>query len=469
MSQDLITAAPAVTQRVPVRRAVYRWLVGGAVLLVGYALLPWEWSFIDDPRLVDTLHAEQHAHGWLPGTVAAIGSAYRFDATWGLFRPSWWVYAGVFYLLPAGPAHAVRLAMYAAALAGPLALLARGRTGRFRWALLGWGAAVVLANGSLYRGLWFTSLQELSGLCFVGLGLPTRRRWLRVLLWLVAAWFKSPFGWLLVGYGALLLFRRGSRGTGAVSAALGAGTLATAAVYARSGSYTAALSFTPAHVATNARTAALALLPVAGVLLAGALALRTRPARAMFAGVEGPALLLGGAGYVANLLPWDTGAHYAGAYVYLIGVGAALTLAPAARPVTGEGRRWAAAGLLAVALALSVAVLASGGRYVWQNAATTTGLRDCVLGLPDGVLVGYNRPEGWDRLNAIVHEHRPGSRTEVILFRNGSLVGVSNTETFHRADYYIWEPAYGPGTPTLRAGPTVCRTPLATLYRVPAR
>ncbi len=471
MSQtELVTTAPpTAAPRVPDRRAAYGWLAGGAALLVGYALLPWEWSFIDDPRLVDTLRAEQHAHGWLLGTVAAIGSAYRFDAAWGLFRPSWWVYASVFYLLPPGPAHAVRLLMYAIALAGPLAVLTRGRAGRFRWALVGWGVAVVLANGSLYRGLWYTSLQELSGLCFVACGLPTRRRWLRVLLWLVAAWFKSPFAWLLVGYGALLLIRRGSRRTGALSVALGAGTLAAAAVFARTGSYTSALSFAPAHLATNARVAAVALLPVAGVLVVGAIAVGARPTRAALAaaGVEGPALLLGGAGYLANLLPWDTGAHYAAAYVYLIGVGAALTLAPAARPVAAEGRRRIAAGLLAVALALGVAVLASGSRYVWQNAATTTGLRDCVLGLPDGALVGYNRPEAWDRLNAIVHEHRPGSRTAVILFHDGSTVGVSNTQTFRHADYYIWEPAYGAGTPALRAGPVVCRTALATVYRVP--
>jgi hypothetical protein len=341
---------------------------------------------------------------------------------------------------------------------------------------------VLAANGSLYRGLWYSSLQELSALCFVGLGLLARRRtWPRLLGFLVAAWFKSPFAWLLIGYGVVLLLRRASRWWGALSLALGVGTLVAAAEFARSGSYTAALSFGPDHLWQNGKTAAVALVPAIGVLLVGMLAFRIRPRwapRALLAEdagsdrLIGPALLLGGAGYLVNLLPWQTGAHYAAAYVYLLGAGAVLTLAGSARwpaageRVTGPGGRRIAAGLLAVAVAIGLAVLASGGRYVWQNAQTTVGLRDCVLGLPDGSLVGYNRPEAWDRLNSIVHEHRPGSKSRVVLFRDGSSVGVNNTQTFTHADYYIWEPGYGTGTPALRSGPVVCRTSLATVYRV---
>jgi hypothetical protein len=163
--------------------------------------------------------------------------------------------------------------------------------------------------------------------------------------------------------------------------------------------------------------------------------------------------VLGGLGYLANLLPWQTGVHYASPYVYLIGAGVVLTLAPGAGPAP---RWWRVAGL-GVAVSVALVAVFAGSRYVYRNAATTTGLRDCVLDLPDGSVVGYNRPEAWNRLNAIIRYHRPDTRTRVALIPNGvSVAGLG---------YYIWEPEYGPGTPALRGGPVVCRTPLATVYR----
>jgi hypothetical protein len=411
-------------------------LVGGLVLLVGYALLPWEWSFIDDTGALAILHG----HG-VPGAVRVW---YRMDLDWGLFRPAWWLYGGTFYLLPAGAAHAVRLAMLGVAVAGPVLLVPRVRP------VLLWASAVAAANVSLYRGLWYVSLQELSGLCFVGLGLLARRRlWVRVLCFLVAAWFKAPFAWLLVGYGAVLLVRRATRWWGALCLALGAVTLGAAVDFARSGTYTVGLRFGADSMMNNARTAAIVLAPVAVVLVAGALATRARPAWDPL----GAGLVLGGVGYLANLLPWQTGLHYASPYVYLIGVGGLLLLRPGATPARP---RWLAPTGLAVAVTVALLAVLAGGRYVYRNAATTTGLRDCVLGLPDGSSVGYNRVEAWDRLNAIIRYHRPETRTTVVLIPNGAAgPGLG---------YYIWEPDYGPGTPSLR-GQVVCRTPLATVYR----
>src|SRR5256885_1375190 len=338
---ELAVSAPVSEQPPAARRRWPRaaWLAGGVVVLIGYGALPWGRSFIDDPGALAILHGQQGAHGTLGGILAASHVWYRVDLDWGLFRPGWWLYAGTFYLLPAGAAHAVRLLMLGVAVAGPLALALRVRP------VLVWAGAVVAANVSLYRGLWYVSLQELSGLCFVGLGLLARRRqWLRIAAFLCAAWFKAPFAWLLVGYGALLLFLGAA---GAVAAA---------------------------------------------------------------AGPRGRALL--------------------------------------ARGLAGAG--------LAVAVAVALLAVLAGGRYVYRNAATTTGLRDCLLGLPEGAVVGYNRPEAWDRLNAIVRYHRPHTRTRVALIPNGTPgPGLG---------YYIWEPDYGPGTPELR-GPVVCRTPLATVYR----
>jgi len=430
---DVSVAAPSVPPRT--ERRWWYWLAGGVLALVGYGLLPWEWSFIDDTGALAILHE----HG-VPGAVAVW---YRLDLDWGLFRPAWWLYGGAFYVLPAGAAHAVRLAMLGVAVAGPLALVPRVR------AVLLWAAAVVAANVSVYRGLWYVSLQELSGLCFVGLGLLARRRmWVRVLCFLVAAWFKAPFAWVLVGYGAVLLVRRSTRWWGVLCVGLGTVTVAAAADFARSGTYTAGLRFGADRLVDSGQAAAVALAPVAVVLVAGAVATRARPSWDPL----GAGLVLGGLGYLANLLPWQAGLHYASPYVYLIGVGVLLLLRPGASPA-----RWLAPTGLAVAVTVALLAVLAGGRYVYRNAATTTGLRDCVLGLPDGSRVGYNRPEAWDRLNAIVRYHRPGTHTTVVLVPNGAAgPGLG---------YYIWEPDYGAGTPGLRSGPVVCRTPLATVYR----
>jgi len=458
LSTELSGAPPGTPGPARRRRWIrVAWVVAGLAGLAGLvavAALPWEWSFIDDTGGREILHEQQDRHGTAAGVWHAVEVWYRLDLTWGLFRPSWWLYAGVFYLLPVGPAHAARVLMLALAVAGPLLLAARAGRGPTRPVLI-WCAAALAANVSVYRGLWYVSLQELSGLCFVGLGLLARRRQApRIATFLVAAWFKAPFAWLLVGYGTVLLLRRGTRWWGALCVALGAGTLVAAVRFARTGSYTAGFGLDAGRVADAAQTAAVQFAPLGVVLVAGALALRVRVPRWPWQGdPTGPALLLGGLGYLANLLPWQTGVHYASPYLYLIGAGTVLTLAPGARPAP---RWWTAAGL-AVAVAVGLVGLLAGARYVYRNAATTTGLRDCVLALPDGAVVGYNRPEAWDRLNAIIRYHRPDTRTRIALIPNG----VQDPGL----DYYIWQRDYGPGTPALRGGPVICRTPLATVYR----
>src|SRR5690349_7769957 len=119
MSETQIAAPPAVTPPSAVRRRWWTlaWLAAGLAVLVGVAALPWEWSFIDDTGAVATLHAQQDLHGTVGGVFGTAAVYYRLDVTWGLFRPAWWLYSGMFYLLPAGAAHAVRLLMLAVGIA----------------------------------------------------------------------------------------------------------------------------------------------------------------------------------------------------------------------------------------------------------------------------------------------------------------------------------------------------------------
>ena len=152
-------------------RTPLRLLILAAVLLVvGWLLLPWEWSLIDDGQAL--------------GHVRTIGvrqtaELYRFtDSSWGLFRPMFWLYMGTFYLLPVKIAFTVRMLMLAVAVAVP-AWLVWHRTGS-RW-LVAWAALLLAGNPSLLRNLAYPSLQEGPGVALVALGLlPYRRPWPRI-------------------------------------------------------------------------------------------------------------------------------------------------------------------------------------------------------------------------------------------------------------------------------------------------
>jgi hypothetical protein len=442
------------------RRA--RWLFGSALLiaLAGTALLPWEWSFIDDGDQLTRLHSSQAAHGPVAGVLSDVLAMYRTDLSWGLFRPAFWVFGATFYLLPVEVAHAVRIAMLLCAFAGPLVIIGRTFAGRPRLMMVIWTGAALAASGSIYMGIWYPSLQELSGLAFVGLGLLAGRHPLvRVVCWLVAAWFKAPFSWLLIAHGVVLCRRRETRALGMLAALFGVGTLLATAYLIRTGTYTAALSFTPGRIRGNLQAGVGALAAPLAVLLAGLLALR--PRIDVTAEPTALVLLAGGGGYLASLLAWKTNGYYASPYVYLLTVGALL----AVRGVGLVSRARLVAGLL-VPLLLSGFYLAEAATAGGKRLATVTGLRDCVLGLPDGVTVGYNRHEAWERLDYIVREHRPGWRGRIALVDPGLTTGSTGAGAAPRLDYYIYERGAGAAAPSLVSGPVVCRTPDATVYRV---
>lgn len=459
--------APPVEEASPVHRGNRRrWMVVAAVVavvlagLVAVARLPWEWSLIDDSGLIDLVHGRVRDSGPIGGFGSAVHDLYRADLAWGLFRPAYWVYVASFYQLPVGPAHAVRVAMLLCAFAGAVAAVVNGSTGSRRLLLGVWTVLAIAANGAIFAGLWYPSLQELSGLCFVALGLLARRHpWLLVACWAVAAWFKSPFSWLLLGYGLLLCRQRGTRAPGVAALLVAVPTLGAAALMARGGQYTNDVAtLDPGVLRSHAETAFGLLGPPALVLLAGALVFRSRLGPA-----GGPltwALLVGGAGYLVNMLPWRTDAYYAGPYLYLLTLGGLLMLRDI-EPVP----RWRLAGLVVPVLIVGEVAgfsLLTG----WYTLTNVTGLRDCMLRLPPGAVIGYNRVEGWVRLDSIVREHDPQWTGKLVLVRDGQIVGEWWSQRVDHVGYYIHQPSYGPGSPALMTGPVVCRTKQSTVYRV---
>jgi hypothetical protein len=458
------SAKPRSTQPDPRPRArfprAYVLLLGAVlIVLVLIALAPWEWSFIDDGNMLTILHGQQKAYGTLPGIPGDAYDWFRRDLTWGLFRPAFWVYAGTFYLLPVGPAHALRFAMLFAAVGGPMVAIARGFAGRARTAMVAWTGAAMLSNAGLYTGIWYPSLQELSGLAFVGLGLSSKRTWPRLVCWLIAAWFKSPFAWLLLAYGLLLFRRRETRLPGAIAAALAAGTVLAASVMARGGQYTSAVSYSLSNVERNLGTACGTLGGALIVVVAGLLVLR--PRLELDAEPTATALLVGGAGYVVNLLVWKTDGYYSSPYVYLITAGLMLSV----REFGVLDRRRLLAGLLTPVLVTGY-FLAAAVHTGRSNIGTVIGLRDCVLNLPEGSVIGYNRQEAWIRLDYIVREHRPQWTGQVVMVEPNETTGFGRSGPGTHLNYVIDQPGYYAIAPALVEGPVVCRTPSANVYKV---
>ncbi len=454
-----------------------RWLVAlGAVLLAGVVavgFLPWEWSFIDDGNLITRTQLARTVNGPVSGTLGYIVDGWHYDLSWGLFRPVFWVFIPFFYLLPVGAAHALRAAMLVTAVAGAMVAVSRGHQGPQRLVPVFWAGLAVLADTSIFAGVYYPSTQELTGLSLLGLGLFARRRpALRLVAWLCAAWFKAPFAWLLLAYGLLLLWRRRDRVLGLAYTVLGAGTLAVLALAARTGSYSQGnLSFTWQVFRLNLTKAAGLAGPAVIVLLVGALLLG---ARFSLGGLRRPgrddppgpdplaaALLLGGLGYLANLIFWRTGSYYASGFIYPLTVGTLL----AVRQVAPLSRVRLAAALAVPAL-VAAPTIRTGLRDTWQHNQQVVGLRDCVLGLPGAPVIGYNRGEAWQRLDFVAHQAEPDWPGRVVRVANGATVSTGGEPDVSRFDYFIWEPGSGPGTPSLMTGPVVCTAPYTKVYQV---
>jgi hypothetical protein len=446
---------PDATVQRPKRHRIW-WGLCAAVVLLIVAMLPWEWSFIDDSALIGHLRWNMNAYGHFGGIAATIRNAAEWDlTTWGLFRPSYWLYQGVFYLLPVGPAHAVRVAMLALAVAGPIVEQLR-RVESERGPAAIWCGAALLANGALWAGLWYPSLQELSGAAFIGLGLlaGAGRPGRLVACWTVAAWFKSPLAWALLALGLLLLRRRPAAGI--VATLLGLGTLGAAAALARSGSYVAQnLTYGPHELAANLAKLAAAAGAAALVVLVGAMWLGATVAQA---GAVPLALLAGGVGYAATLAPWRVGGYYPGPAVYLVTAGVLLLLT---RFAAAERRRAraAAAGSALSAAVLLVSPVGDGIRSV----VNTVQLRDCVLRLPSDASIGFDAGEGAIRLEQIAKAHDPGWRGRIATVEPGKATGWRQGKTVRDLGWYIRS-----GQQDLAErfdGPIVCHSITATVHR----
>jgi len=287
--------------------------------------IPWTWSTIDDPGYVLSLKAASSDSNTVFAIWEQILNAARNGPAWGVFRPAFWVYQSTVYLLPVAVVHGLRMAMLLVAIAGPLIYINRRGASKsvvaFSAVLLG------IAAAPLTLGLIFLSLQEVSGAALVGLGLMAKRSWVRTLWWVIAAWFKSPFAWLLVGY-AVVLWRRGEKKLAALNASLGLLTMALAFLFSRYGSYTAQRSRTGLWQIWDAvynNTFKILESPMALLLIAVLWWLLWTEGRIKF---RSAAIVfgLGWVGYTLQMTQWEVTGHYFGPILFLLGVFFVMTL-----------------------------------------------------------------------------------------------------------------------------------------------
>jgi hypothetical protein len=375
------------------------------------------------------------------------------DREWGLFRPAYWAYPPFVYGSSAALGHVIRLAMLSVALVGPLVALRREGASTVTLSMAG----MLLVGGSYWldQGLFFLSLQELSGAAFIGLGLIFRRTGPRLLMWTIAAWFKAPFAWILIGEG-LALWRRGERRAAIVSLAVGSGTLALATLMARNGSYTSNYALDVAAIYRMVGNAdklieiwtGIILVSLVWWLIATGTPLRPRSDTFVF----GFAWLW----YTLQMLPWGVTGHYMGAINYLL----ALFLASLLVNPLGLSRR-------RNLVALFVPTVIAGGilfTVVHQGLAlnaTLIGLRDCLVsqGSVRAVAPAGFGSEGVVRLEQItVLQHPSWSGSIRLIGPDGALPDDPTPNLFIGL--------YGEQPPRDMQPALVCTVPGAQVFRL---
>ena len=282
----------------------------------------------------------------------------------------------------------------------------------------------------------------------------------RLTLWTIAAWFKAPFAWLLIGY-AIPLWRRGQRASAILSASLGLGTIVLAAAMARNGDYTARFYRNSIGLILDAVLSngpKFFELPTLLVLVAFAWwVLLARP-QVRFDAMT-ITLLIAVLGYSANLISWTVSGYYIGPVILSLGILLVSTLG--AQRQLNKPR-------LAAALALPLIIAAwitstSVGKVLTANEAIVQA-RDCLLGLPtqsntalSGDLTYVATLEGADRLSQIATLSNSSWQRSV------TFVDVGSPALPQGATHYLWVSSKTPTDGPLPFGKIQCSSPLVTV------
>lgn len=324
-------------------------------LIAVWFVIPWQWSSVDDPgqalAMRDLLASRDPLLAlWDRAIELASG-----DFAGGVFRPVAWIYPPLLYWMPVVPAHVVRLVMILLIIIGPLVYFRRSGASpaRLTMTLL----LLLIAAGSLYQGLILLSIQEVGGVTLISLGLLLRGRALRLVAWTLAALFKGPFSWILLGY-AVALWREGRKQLAIASGGLGMLILAVNAWWSLGGTYSSRYQLNPLNPELW-NNASKILEPVNGAILLAVIwwlvatgtSLKIRGDFSIFA--------FAAFGYYFQMIPWGFTAYYMGPISFLFG----LLLVSMLTDLRPDSSLWR--GLIGLLIPFIITVWVIKGSFTW--------------------------------------------------------------------------------------------------------
>lgn len=345
------------------------------ILLTIWALVPWQWSSVDDPGQALAMRELIASNGPVWAILERVGQLALGDYNGGVFRPIAWIYPPLLYWMPVGPAHVVRLIMVMLIIIGPLAYFRRSGATPAR--LIVTLFILLIAAGSLYQGLILLSVQEVGGMALISLGLLFRRSTPRLIAWILAAWFKGPFVWILFGY-AFVLWRDGRKKLALTSGVVGLFTLAINVWWSTNGTYTSRYQINPLDPELW-NSASRLLEPFNGAILLAVLwwivvtqtGPRIRP--------DFPIFAVAAVGYYLQMVPWGFTAYYMGPISFFLGLLLVSLLSDPPR----ELPLWRVLTALAVPLLLATWILKGSMTWVFQTNEILRQASQCLAEYPE--------------------------------------------------------------------------------------
>jgi len=295
-----------------------------AITAIGAGLaVNWSWGPVDDTGQVIAMQDLVNQNGYLGGITSRVTELASGDFVGGVFRPLAWIYPALIYSLPSGLAHLIRIGMLVVIVVAPVIYVRR--KGQQPSSVLLLVFIVSFAGAAtLIQGITLLSIQEVGGAFFVAIGLLSSNKYARLIFWVLAALFKGPFAWILMGY-AIFHWKRGDKKLAVTSAFLGFAVLLTNVLWSLGGSYSGRYITNPFDPQLWANASKI-LEPVNAVLLVIILWWAIVTKSKLTRGGDFIIFAVAFFGFFLQMIPWGFTAYYMGPISYFLAVMLAVTI-----------------------------------------------------------------------------------------------------------------------------------------------
>ncbi len=295
-----------------------------SAIAIGAGLaVSWSWGPVDDTGQVIAMQGLIAQHGYAGGVANRVAELASGDYVGGVFRPLAWIYPALIYSLPSGLAHLIRIAMLIVIVVAPVVYVRRKSQQRNSVLLLVFMVSLA-GSATLIQGVTLLSIQEVGGAFFIAIGLLSRNKYARLLFWILAALFKGPFAWILIGF-AVLHWKRGDKKFAATSGFLGFAILLTNVLWSLGGSYSGRYITNPLDPQLWANASKI-LEPVNAVLLVMILWWAISTKSKLTRNEDFIVFAVAFFGYFFQMIPWGFTAYYMGPISYFLAIMLAVTI-----------------------------------------------------------------------------------------------------------------------------------------------